>query len=358
MSYDSKIPYNDLPLLPPQTDLDDPTLLKKSNKATRALFRLNGETLLLPNPMLLTQPLITQEALQSSEIEDIHTTVEEVFEAELFDRENTGPQKEVLHYKEALLTGANIIRERKVLSTNTIIDLQKIIEAKRPGVRKLPGTAIANQTTGEIIYTPPEGYDRLMNLLANLGNFVHNEEDDFDPLIKAIVAHYQFEAIHPFRDGNGRTGRILLVLHLMLDEMLDLPLLFVSEYINRNKSEYYRLLRGVTERQEWKAYIFFMLDAFEQQAIVTNHRIVMIKALIDEVKATTYELNMPERLGDLIFSHPIITITKVKEEMGVSRQTASSYLKRLEKAGKIESRKIKKELLFFNRSFLQALSHA
>jgi Fic family protein len=358
MLNDPKQPYNDLPLLPPQTDLDDPKLLKKSNKATRALFRLNGETLLLPNPMLLTQPLITQEALQSSEIEDIHTTVEEVFEAELFDRQNTGPQKEVLHYKEALLRGANIIRERQVISTNTMIELQNIIEPKRPGVRKLPGTAIANQKTGEIIYTPPEGYDRLMGLLSNLGEFVHNTEEDYDPLIKAIVAHYQFEAIHPFRDGNGRTGRILLVLHLMLDEMLDLPLLFVSEYINQNKSEYYRLLRGVTERQEWTAYIFFMLDAFEQQAIVTNHRIVVIKALMDTVKATTYDLNMPERLGDLVFSYPIVTISKVKEEMGVSRQTASTYLKRLEEAGQLESKKIKKELLFFNRNFLQALSHA
>lgn len=358
MSYDPKIPYNDLPLLPPETDLDDPALLKKSNKAIRALFRLNGETMLLPNPFLLTQPLITQEALQSSEIEDIHTSVEDVFEAELFGDERPGPQKEVLHYKEALMAGARQVTDDQIMPTRTMIGLQKIIEPKRPGIRKVPGTTIFNQVTGERIYTPPEGYDKLLDLLGNMERFIHDDQDDFDSLIKAVVSHYQFEAIHPFRDGNGRTGRILLVLHLMMDRMLDLPILFVSEYINKNKSEYYRALRGVTERKEWKEYIMYMLDALEKQAMVTHDRIIRIKQMLDDIKQTIHELKMPERLGDLIFSYPVITISKVRDELGVSRQTASGYLKRLEKAGKLESSKIKKELLFFNRSFIKSLSHS
>ena len=328
MAFDKNIPYNDLPLLPPDTNLDDPVLLKKSIKATRSLFRLNGETMLLPNPFLLTQPLITQEALQSSEIENIHTTVEDVFEAELFEDKALGAQKEVVNYKEALMAGAKEVLENGILPTKTIINLQKIIEYKKQGIRKVPGTAISNQATGERIYTPPEGYDKLLDLLSNVENFIHDDKDDFDPLIKAVVAHYQFEAIHPFRDGNGRIGRILLVLHLMLDKMLELPILFVSEYINKNKALYYQVLKGVTEKGEWKEYIIYMLDALETQATITHEQIIRIKDMLDDIKETIHELKMPEKLGDLIFSYPIITITKVKEELEISRQTASGYLKK------------------------------
>lgn len=358
MAYNPELPYNDLPALPPETDLDDPKLLKKANRVIRSLGRLNGETGLLPNPMLLMQPLVVQEALQSSEIEDIHTTVEDVFEADLFGSEKPGPQKEVLHYRSALTAGAMKVLSDEILPTNLIIELQSIIEPKKSGVRKVPGTAISNQATGEIIYTPPVGYDLIMDLLNNISRFAHNDfNDDYEPLIKAAVAHYQFEAIHPFRDGNGRTGRILLVLHLMLEKLIDLPILFVSEYINRNKSDYYKVLRGVTERGEWHEFIMYMLTALEKQAMVTNERILIIKGLIDDIKETTHNLSIPERLGDLIFSYPVITINKVRDELGVSRQTASTYLTKLEEAGKLESSKPSKEKLFYNRSFLAALKH-
>lgn len=359
MSFDPNKPYNGLPLLPPEFNFDDVDILKKVNKANIALSKLSGIALSIPNRELLIQPLTVREAVASSAIENINTTVEEVFQASLFNENQiTKEQKEALYYKDALLVGYGLIKEKGFLNTNGIIDIQKNLEPGKPGIRRVPGTKIQNHSTGEILYTPPEGEDLLRKLLKNFEDYYNDLGDDVDPLIKMAVLHYQFESIHPFLDGNGRTGRILMVLHLVLAERLILPILYISGYINKNRSDYYRLLRQVTAEKNWKEWILYILTAIEEQAKETTDTVAGIRELMfvyrEKIKTQLPRMNAAE-VVEYLFSSPFYTQAKLIESLGVSRNTASGYFTQLREIGLVDSIKIWKENTYFCPEFLELL---
>lgn len=359
MANNPDIPYNELPILPPACDLDDIEILKKVNTANIALARLNGASLAVPNRELLMEPLTVREAVASSGIENINTTVSEVFQAELFPIiEAPTPQKETLHYKQALLIGHRQIKEKGFCATNAICDLQSILEPEKNGIRTLPGTKIADQISGKIYYTPPEGEDRIRGLLKNFDDYFNQMETEVDPLIRNAVLHYQFEAIHPFYDGNGRTGRILMVLHLVLSGRLDLPILFLSGYINEHRSVYYRLLREVTSQGNWKPWILFVLDAIETQANDTAKTVDQMLTLRNRLEPILRSLKPALPCKDLLeylFSNPYYTRARLSEWMDVHPNSSLKYLNALEEAGLIDSFHYRREKVFFLGDFLALL---
>jgi len=361
MAFNAKLPYNDLPPLPPKVDVETKTILKATITARSALAELKGLGDTIPNQALLVNSLILQEAKASSEIENIITTSDALFRAFTAKTKQTDPAtKEVLRYREALWKGYNTLKDRPVLSTNLFIELVQIIKEHSGGIRRVPGTAVANATTGSVIYTPPEGETVIRDKLKNLEDFIH-AEDDLDPLIKLAVIHYQFEAIHPFADGNGRTGRIINILFLVLNGLLDLPVLYLSKSIIEHKNDYYRLLRQVTEKDVWEPWILFMLKAVKDTAVFTHGRTLAIRTLMNETMETAKK-NLPARvyskeLIEMIFRQPY-TKGQFLVDAGIAqRKTAAEYLKALEKIGIMKSMKIGKETLYLNTGLYDLLSH-
>lgn len=347
-------PYNDLPLLPPQFMFEDVKILKKVNRANKAISHLNGLIRTLENPEMILQPLKVKEAVESSGIENINTTISEALQAELFSSEKlTTEQKEIKNYKKALLLGFNKIKDKQFLSTNDFIEIQKELGIKHAGIRNLPGTRIGNRTTGETFYTPPEGEILIRTLLKNFEEYYNNQEDDPDFLIKMAVLHYQFEAVHPFFDGNGRSGRILMVLYLVLQKNLISPTLFISQYINKNKTEYYRLLREVTFQNNWKEWVLFILDAVEKQAISTNKTIINILDLKAEYKKNIlpkFTFTYTQELLSYIFSNAFYTQAQLIKNTPIkSNKTAGEYLNTLEKEGilMVVESKTKEKVYYF-----------
>ena len=360
MNIDPQKPYNHLPLLPPGVNLDDVGILKKVNAANIALSKLEGSSLAIPNRNLLIEPLSVREAVASSGIENINTTVAEIFQAELFpEREQSKAQKETLHYKDALRVGYALIQKQGFLHTNSFLAIQKILEPNKGGIRKLPGTSIKNSTTGEILYTPPEGEDIIRQLLGNYESYFNNFSDDVDPLIKLAILHYQFEAIHPFYDGNGRTGRILMVLHLILAKRLELPILFLSGYINQHRSDYYRLLGDVTKYANWKEWILFILNAVETQATETAEKVTLIKKMHNDYKEKIKD-RLPKiytaELVDYLFANPFYSQQRLSQVVGKERKTAAKYLNSLLDEKLIEAFKFKQEKVYFCPELLKLLS--
>ena len=357
--FDPDIPFDDLPLLPPHTDLDDVDILKKVNKANIAIAKLNGASLAVPNKNLLLEPLTVREAVASSGIENINTTVSEVFQAELRPIvEASKPQKETMYYKKALLSGYAQIGEKGFIATNGIIDLQSILEPERGGIRRLPGTKIADLNSGKVYYTPPEGEDRIRGLLKNFEDYFNDGKSDVDPLIRNAILHYQFESIHPFYDGNGRTGRILMVLHLVLAGRLDLPILFISGYLNKHRSEYYRLLREVTAIGAWKPWILYVLDAIEVQAGSTANTIDAMLAMRNSLELSMKAIKPAIPIKDLseyLFSNPFYSRERLSESLCVHPNSSLRYLNALEDAGLVKSFTLKKEKVFFMDDFLALL---
>jgi len=352
MAFDPNRPYNDLPPLPPAINLETVTILKKCITAHRALAELKGVGETIPNQSILVHSITLQEARSSSEIENIITTNDALFQAFTASASKVDPAtKEVLRYREAIWEGFTQLKRRPLLTTNLFVQLYQTIKQTQAGIRTVPGTTIANATTGKIVYTPPEGETVIREKLRNLENFIHTE-DQLDPLIRMALMHYQFEAIHPFTDGNGRTGRILNILFLVSCGLLDIPVLYLSKYIIENKQDYYRLLRNVTEKEAWEAWVLFMLDAVEQTAIYTRDKIMGIRALLDATLEEAKE-KLPERvyskeLIELLFHQPY-TKTQFLVDAGIAkRQTAAAYLKELEKKGFLQSQKIGKENLYLN----------
>jgi len=359
MRNNPEIPYNDLPLLPPMGDLDDVAILKKVNTANIALARLNGASLAVPNRELLLEPLTVREAVASSGIENINTTVSEVFQAELFPLADAPkPQKETLHYKQALLFGHRFVKEKGYLATNAITDIQAILEPEKPGIRQMPGTKIADQMSGRVYYTAPDGEDRIRRLLKNFDDYFNETGMEVDPLVRNAILHYQFEAIHPFYDGNGRTGRILLVLHLVLSGRLELPILFLSGYINEHRSDYYRLLRGVTSQDAWKPWILFILTAIEWQAISTTRTIDGILVLRRKIEPIIRGIKpaLPyKELVEYLFTNPYYSRSRLSEAIGVHPNSSLKYLNTLEAVGLVKSFTLRREKLFFMQEFLSLL---
>jgi len=363
MQFNPDKPFNDLPDLPPKTKLETPAVLKATTRAGRALAELKGRTHNIPNPTILLNTLALQEAKLSSEIEDIFTTNDELFRGLAANGNGTdlSPHaKEVLHYRDALWHGMDVIHNRSFLSTNLAIELVNIIKENKVGIRNLPGTKLQNPNTNEVIYTPPEGEDLIRRKLANLEQFSNDSSSDLDPLVRVGVAHYQFEAIHPFFDGNGRTGRILIILQLIMNQLLELPILFLSRFIIERKAQYYRSLRAITERSEWESWLLFMLEAIEKTAHGTTQKILAIRDLLAEslekAKRGLSKAAFSKELVELIFEQPYCKIRFVEERGIAKRLTATKYLRELEKAGLVVPVKKGTELIFINHRLWRLLT--
>lgn len=321
---------------------------------------MEGSSLAIPNRNLLIEPLSVREAVASSGIENINTTVAEIFQAELFpDKTQSKAQKETLYYKDALLVGFALIQTQGFLHTNSFLEIQKILEPNKAGIRKLPGTSIMNTSTGEVLYTPSEGEDIIRRLLKNYEMYFNNFSDDVDPLIKLAILHYQFEAIHPFNDGNGRTGRILMVLYLILAKRLELPILFISGYINQHRSDYYRLLNAVTTEENWKEWIMFILNAVETQASETAMTVNQIKKMHSEYKKTIKN-KLPKiytaELVDYLLANPFYSQQRLSQVVGKERKTSAKYLNILFEENLIQAFRFKREKIYFCPELLKLLS--
>jgi Fic family protein len=350
MAFQPDKPYNELPMLPPAAEIETVRTLKRAIAANKALAELKYAGNLIPNQGTLIRSIVLQEARVSSEIENIVTTNDKLYRAMSDDDSRMDPHtKEVLRYETALWSGFESL-ETRPLATNLYVDIVNCIQKNDAGIRKHSGTRIAN-SRGETIYTPPEGETLLRNLLSNLDGFIHDEEDGIDPLIKLGVIHYQFEAIHPFADGNGRTGRILNILYLVDRKLLETPVLYLSRYIIENKAAYYSGLRRVTEEHAWEGWIVYMLDAIEATARATRDRILAIRRQMDE--ATDFARNELPRvyskeLIELIFQQPYCRIQAVEQAGIAKRQTASTYLKELERIGLLRGVKVGRDQLYIN----------
>jgi Fic family protein len=358
-NFKSTIPYNDLPLLPPKKEFETKKILRKTITAGRALAQLNGTIINLPNPTLFIDTIYLQEAKASSEVENILTTNDELYKSFVADRKiENSATKEVLSYKEALWLGLEELKAKPFITTNLCLKIVQCIKQNNAGIRVTPGTSLATNK-GEVIYTPPTGEDIIREKLANLEKFI-NEENEIDPLIKMALLHYQFEAIHPFADGNGRTGRILLLLYLKLSGLLEIPAIYLSDYIIRNKSDYYKKLRGVTENEEWEDFIFYMLDMVEQTAIQGFER---LKQIIKAMEEMTQEIKtkLPKiyskDLVELLFRLPYTKRQNLIDEKIGNAKTVGNYLILLEKNGILESIRVGKEKLYLNKSLLQILEN-
>ncbi|HEX5175878.1 MAG TPA: Fic family protein [Chthoniobacteraceae bacterium] len=363
MHFRADTPFNDLPDLPPQTELETPRVLKATTRASRALAELKGRTHTIPNPTILLNTLALQEAKLSSEIENIFTTNDELYRGLTADGDggDVSPHaKEVLHYRDALWRGMNVIQERPFLSTNLAIEIVNIIKKNRAGIRNLPGTKLQNPSAKQVVYTPPEGQDLIRRKLANLERFSNDPSSELDPLVRVGVAHYQFEAIHPFFDGNGRTGRILIILQLIMNELLEIPILFLSRFIIEHKTQYYRSLRAVTERGEWEGWLLYMLEAIESTARGTTEKINAIHSLLaetlDRAKQLLPKAVFSKELIELIFEQPYCKIRFVENAGIAKRLTATKYLRELEKHSFVLGTKRGTELIFINRRLWQLLT--
>lgn len=355
--FDPARPYNTLPPLPPKADVESHAILKRCIEARAALAELKQAGRLIPNQEVLINSIPYREARDSSEIENIVTTTDRLFRyAATNDAGADAATKETLRYKTALFQGYDAIRDRP-LSTATAIAVCQTIKAAQMEIRRTPGTALRNDTTGHIIYTPPEGEPVLRDMLSNWERFMH-EQRDIDPLIRMAIAHYQFEAIHPFTDGNGRTGRILNILFLIGEGLLDIPVLYLSRYIVANKNAYYELLLNVTTKGEWEPWIVYMLEALETTAHWTRQKIHAIAALMEhacEYTAAAKPSLYHKELIEAVFQQPYCRIAFLVDAGIAKRATASRYLKELVEIGILRELQDGRDKIFINPKFLDLL---
>ncbi|MGI6621595.1 MAG: Fic family protein [Acetivibrionales bacterium] len=351
----------DIKLLPPDADLETKRVLKQLVRSNRALAELKGYAGMIPNKNILINAVTINEAKDSSEIENIITTHDELFKAMSQENYNNPAAKEVINYRTALWHGYELVKDKKILTTNIIVEIQRSIEKNRAGIRKLPGTVLKNEATGEVVYTPPSGEKEILILMDNLEKYINDDHDNVDPLIKLAVIHYQFESIHPFYDGNGRTGRIINVLYLVLKELLDSPILYLSKYIIRNKSAYYRLLQDVRTKGKWEEWILFILTGIEETAEET---LMLVKKINDVVEKTAEDIRdkLPKiysrELVDLLFYEFYTKIVYIEKGLNITRKTASNYLSSLEEKGFLVSQKVGKERIFLNKRLFDVVQQA
>jgi Fic family protein len=357
MTWQADKPFNDLLRLPPRPDIETRAVLKQCIPARAALAALKQAALLIPNQSMLINTLPLLEARASSEIENIVTTTDKLFQGIGSEDQADPATKEALRYSRALFEGFQTL-ETRPLSTRTAERICSTIKGVDMSVRKVPGTALVNSATGATVYTPPAGEALLRDLLANWETYIHNEAD-LDPLIKMAVAHYQFEAIHPFTDGNGRTGRILNSLYLIQEGLLSLPILYLSRFIISRRADYYQLLQGVTRNGDWEPWLLYVLEGVEQTADWTTNKIAAINILSD-VTAAHIRQRLPKiyshELTNLIFKLPYCRISNLVEDGIAKRQTASVYLKQLVEAGVLVEAETTKEKLFIHPRLLRLLT--
>jgi len=358
MPFDRSQPYNDLPMLPPAAELETKAVLKQAIAANRALANLRGLAAQIPNQDVLISSIVLQEARLSSEIENIVTTDDALYRADADGNSGRADAhtKEVLRYREALYHGIGALKKRP-LTTNLFVEIVQLIKETAFQVRAVPGVVLKN-AAGKVIYTPPSGQKLIRDKLANLEKFIH-AEDDLDPLVKMAVVHYQFEAIHPFPDGNGRTGRIVNLLYLVEQGLLDTPVLFLSRYIIANKRGYYDGLRGVTEKQDWETWLLYMLRAVESTAQQTIDQVGRIRALMEKVRAKV-QRKAPgiysKELIEVVFRQPYTKIQFLVDAGIAKRQTASAYLQALTALKVLRESKRGREKYYVNEALFAELS--
>ena len=338
--------------LPIKKDIETKEILRATTLAHRALAELKGMANSLPNQQIIINTLVLQEAKDSSEIENIITTYDEVYRSDVSDSFINSNIKEVQNYKDALFLGFDIVKSRGVLTVNHIKSIQEKLEQNSAGFRKQSGTVLKNPATGEIKLIPPQHPEDIINLMANLSEYINDDAlEDFDNLVKMAIVHYQFESIHPFYDGNGRTGRIINILYLVLHGLLDMPILYLSRYIIKNKADYYKLLNNVSFNNGLNEWVLFMLKGVEEIAMETIQVIKDIEQLMIETKEIIKSKRPKIYSKDLLealFYHPYTKRVFIEEHLSVSRPTATNYLKELENMGILSSKKIGKEVFYIH----------
>lgn len=358
MNWQATRPFNQLPTLPPAHELETRTILKACIQARTALAELKQAAELIPNQSMLINTLPLLEAKDSSEIENIVTTTDQLFQQANSAHEADPATKEALRYRTALHQGYQELKTRPMCTT-TAVQICQTLKGTAIDVRKTPGTQLINDRTGEVIYTPPDGEQTLRDLLSNWERFL-NDNEEIDPLIRMAVAHYQFEAIHPFIDGNGRTGRIINILYLIQENLLHLPILYLSRYIIAHKGDYYQRLLDVTKDCAWEAWVLFMLKAVEETSIWTTSKIAAIRVLAEQtshfVRASLPKIYTRE-LVDVIFEQPYCRIQDLVDKNIAQRQAASRYLKSLVTIGVLKEVTVGKEKLFIHPKLMKLLSH-
>ncbi len=351
-----------IPKLPLHIDLETKAILKQLNLANKQLAELKGVAQTIPNETILINSLTLQEAKDSSEVENIVTTHDELYRADLDIHKAiiSASTKEVLNYRQAIQTGFTLIRKNKLLTNNVIKNIQQILEENSAGFRAVPGTMLKN-SKGEIIYTPPQDKQIVEQTMENLEQYINDSSmSDIDPLIKMAIIHHQFESIHPFYDGNGRTGRIISILYLVANDLLDLPILYLSRFITHNKGEYYRLLQDVREVEDnapqWEAWILFMLKGVEETAKETIRLVKGIAFLMNEYKQILRPLFAKQYKHELLnnlFFHPYTKIDFVQRDMMVQRKAAAKYLDMIVASGLMEKIKIGRTNYYMNTKLIE-----
>ena len=345
---------------PPSLQIETRKVLKALPPAHRALAELKGVAKTIPNQAILLNTLPLQEAKHSSAIENIITTSDEIFKASI----QTGKiksleAKEVQNYAHALTKGFDLIK-KKIFTANDIVSIQRELVMNEAGLRKQPGTQLKNSETGEIIYTPPQDQQEIIKLMTQLEKFINDARiSDLDPLVKMGLIHFQFESIHPFYDGNGRTGRIINILYLVLMDLLDLPILYLSRYIIRHKAKYYQLLQATRDTNMWEEWILFMIQAVEETSKETIRLIFEINDLMVNYKHTireNYKFYSQDLLNNL-FKHPYTKIDFLMSDLGVSRITAANYLNQLSDDGFLEKKKMGTGNYYINTRLFDLISN-
>ena len=346
--------------LPLPIDVETKAVLKSLPSAHAALAELKGIASTIPNQIILINTLGLQEAKDSSAIENIITTHDDLYKSELnLDAFKSLQAKEVQNYISALKKGFELVKNKGFITNRIIIDIQKELEKNNAGFRKLPGTALKNATTGETIYTPPQDINDINRLMSNLEKFINDPTmSDYDPIVKMAIIHYQFESIHPFYDGNGRTGRIINILYLILEELQTLPILYLSNYIIKNKADYYRLLQQLRDNENWEEWLLFMIKGIEITSRETIALIAEIKDLMQEYKhklRDNYKFYSQDLLNNL-FKHPYTKIEFIVNDLKVSRITAANYLNKLAEDGLLKKDKIGTGNYYINEPLFKLLT--
>lgn len=353
-------PDRQLAKLPPSREkVETIEILRQVNKSATALAELKGIAKTIPNQAMLVNAIVLQEAKDSSGIENIITTQDELYKALTVNKSKiSADTKEVVNYRKAIFQGFEYIDKQGFLSVNNIVSIQQELVNNTAGIRNMPGTVLKNDKTGEIVYTPPQDKDEILTLLSNFIFHFNQNEEGLSPLIQLAILHYQFESIHPFYDGNGRTGRILNILYLLLNGLIDVPILYLSSYIIENKPEYYRLLNKTNTTDQWDEWILFILKAVESTSKSTIKKISNIKTQLD-LTILKVQTELPKiytkELVELLFELPYSKIDYVVTKLNVERKAASRYLRELEKIGIVVSQKVGRETLYINKDLIEIL---
>lgn len=346
-------------LPPPRSQVETIEILRSANKAATALAELKGIAKTIPNQTMLVNAIVLQEAKDSSEIENIITTQDELYKALVVNKSSiSASTKEVVNYRKAIFYGYDLLRKQGFLRINDIVTIQELLMDNSAGIRSIPGTVLKNDKAGEVVYTPPQDKSEILDLLSNFIDQFNQGVQDLSPLISLAILHAQFESIHPFYDGNGRTGRILNILYLILNDLIDVPILYLSSYIIENKQDYYRLLNQNNRTGEWQDWILFMLQAVEKTSIKTIAKVNAIRQLLDKTIEEVQQKipkTYKKELVELLFEMPYSKIDFVVNKLHVERKAASRYLKELEAIGILQSQRVGRETLYINVGLIEIL---